>query len=66
MATYVVSYDLLAPGRDYEKLFSYLKSHTRWAHPLESTWVVVSSLSAAGLRDGRSRAMSTRMTKCWW
>lgn len=52
MTTYVVSYDLVAPGRDYKELFEYLKSHDNWAHPLESTWLIVTSLSAVDLRDG--------------
>jgi hypothetical protein len=51
MTTYVVSYDLRAPGRDYKKLFEFLESHTSWAHPLESTWVVVSGRSARQLRE---------------
>ncbi|SKQ48055.1 Uncharacterised protein [Mycobacteroides abscessus subsp. abscessus] len=49
MTTYLVTYDLVAPGRDYKKLFEYLKSHGSWAHPLESTWLIVSSLSALDL-----------------
>jgi len=52
MASYFVSYDLNAPGQDYSRLFHYLKSHDTWWHHLDSTWVVVASLSAAELRDG--------------
>ena len=52
MTSYIVSYDLKAPGKDYATLIEYLKSHTNWWHNLGSTWVVVTDLSAVELRDG--------------
>lgn len=52
MPAYIVSYDLKAPDKDYPKLIEYLKSHTSWWHHLGSTWVVVTDLTAAQLRDG--------------
>lgn len=51
MSTYVVSYDLKAPGKDYDNLIDYLKSLNTWWHHLGSTWVVVTSMSARELRD---------------
>ena len=36
MAIYIVSYDLRAPGRNYEPLYKALKSTGTYAHPLES------------------------------
>lgn len=51
MPTCIVSYDLVAPDKDYAKLTGYLKSHTNWWHYLGSTWVVVTDLTAAQLRD---------------
>lgn len=48
MFNYLVSYDLTGPARDYEKLFSKLRSYA-YAKPLESVWIVSSSLSASGL-----------------
>ncbi len=52
MASFIVSYDLNAPGQQYSELFEYLKSHNNWWHHLDSTWVVVTSLAASELRDG--------------
>jgi len=51
MATYMVSYDLKAPGKDYKELIDYLKSLDNWWHNLGSTWVVVTSMTAVQLRD---------------
>ena len=55
MPTYVVSYDLQAPGKDYAALIDYLKSLDNWWHHLGSTWVIVTSLTAVQLRDGIGR-----------
>lgn len=51
MATYLISYDLNAPGRDYAAVTEYLKSMPKWWHRLDSTWLVVTDLSATALRD---------------
>jgi len=51
MATFIVSYDLRAPGRDYTSLFTAIKSYNRWAHPLESVWAIVTDKSAVDVRD---------------
>lgn len=32
MTTYIVSYDLKAPGKDYAELIDYLKSLDNWWH----------------------------------
>lgn len=51
MATFLVSYDLKAPGRDYQPVWDYLKSvGTHW-HALGSVWFVVTDLTAQQLRD---------------
>ncbi len=48
---YVVSYDLKAPGKDYEKLWDALRA-MKAERILESEWVLRrSSTSATGLRD---------------
>ena len=52
MPTYIVSYDLKAPGKDYGDLIEYLKTMDRWWHNLGSTWVVETDLTAAQLRNG--------------
>lgn len=51
MATYIISYDLRKPGRDYEDLYDAIKSYGAWAHITESTWGVVTTRSAVQVRD---------------
>lgn len=43
MKAYSISYDLKAPGRNYEKLYEAIKSSGKWWHYLESTWMVASN-----------------------
>jgi hypothetical protein len=45
---YQVDYDLRAPGRNYDSLINAIKA-LPWAHPLKSTWVVSTSMSASDL-----------------
>jgi hypothetical protein len=48
----MISYDLKKPGQDYATLIKAIKSISGdWCHPLESTWVVPTSLSAVQVRD---------------
>lgn len=51
MATYIVSYDLRQPDRDYESLYAALKSYGTWARINESLWAVVSSKTAVQVRE---------------
>lgn len=51
MKTYLVTYDLSAPSRNYDDLFKHLKSYGTWAHPVESVWLVVTDRTAAQVRD---------------
>jgi hypothetical protein len=46
MSSYIVTYDLSAPGRNYESLFGYLKSFPYSKHALESSWVIITSKTA--------------------
>jgi len=36
----LVTYDLKAPGKDYNSLYTLLKSAPAWWHYLESTWII--------------------------
>jgi hypothetical protein len=54
MSTYIVTYDLSAPGRDYKRLIDYLKTHS-YAHVVESSWVIKTFKSADTLRDEIAR-----------
>ena len=38
-----ISYDLRAPGRNYQPLYDAIKSYGAWCHALESTWLVVTT-----------------------
>lgn len=41
MKIYLVTYDLLKPGKDYNKLYSAIKSYSGYyLHILESTWLI--------------------------
>ncbi|MDT0116612.1 hypothetical protein Q9R20_06370 [Microbacterium sp. PRF11] len=50
MPTYLVSYDLKAPGRDYEPVWTYLRASTHW-RPLDSVWFIVTDKTAIAVRD---------------
>lgn len=43
MTTYVINYDLITPGKNYEELYKAIKSYGIWAHPLESCWLICTS-----------------------
>jgi hypothetical protein len=50
MPTYIVSYDLTATDKDYDKVIQFLKSRSsHWWHYLGNTWVIVTDLTAADL-----------------
>jgi hypothetical protein len=49
--TNVISYDLNKPGQDYQDLYAEIKRLGSWCHPLDSTWFVVSSLTAETIRN---------------
>lgn len=51
MSTYVISYDLAKPGRNYEELYDEIKSLGAWWHHLQSTWLVSTALTASQIRD---------------
>jgi len=46
MPTYVVSYDLKKPGKNYDDLIEALESYGTYWHHLGSTWCVVSDKTA--------------------
>jgi len=57
MATFLISYDLKQPGRDYEDLYKRIKSYPTWCHPVESTWFVVSESNCEKIRNHLSPAL---------
>ena len=50
MSVFVVSYDLKAPGRNYDRLYEALKKFA-YARPLESFWLIESNGTAGSIRD---------------
>lgn len=46
---YAIDYDLKRPGQNYEALHEAIKSFGAWWHYLDSTWMVDTSLNAAGV-----------------
>jgi hypothetical protein len=51
MRTIQINYDLSAPGRNYGRLYEYLKGFDGWDHLLESLWLVRTHKTAAEVRD---------------
>lgn len=43
---YEISYDLNRPGKDYPDLYAAIKNLGSWCHPVDSTWFIVTDLSA--------------------
>ncbi len=59
MSVYLVSYDLRAPGKDYAPLHAHLKDYPAYAKPLESVWLINTTLSAEDLREAVRSRMDT-------
>lgn len=54
---YLVSYDLIGPNRDYDKIIGKIKTYSSWARVLESVWVIKTDKTATQLRDDLFSAM---------
>lgn len=48
---YIVCYDLCAPGRNYDSLYSALKQYAHWGKLTESAWAIVTSETYVQVRD---------------
>lgn len=51
MNTLMISYDLIAPGRGYEALRTFIESHSSWAKPVESLYLIKTSKTAKELKN---------------
>lgn len=49
--SYIITYDLCAPGRNYESLYAAIKSYGTWGKLTESAWVIVSVHNSVEIRD---------------
>ena len=56
MKAYQISYDL-RKSRDYASLYERIKQYGTYAHVLESSWVIVTTQSAAQVCDDLAQAM---------
>jgi hypothetical protein len=50
MAIYLITYDLKAPGRNYQPVHDYLKRFLN-CKKLESVWLIETTLSTSAIRD---------------
>ena len=57
MATYIVTYDLSTPARNYSQLYERIKSYGTWAQITESSYAVVSGESAVAVREYLAEAL---------
>ncbi|GAB1513890.1 hypothetical protein [Actinophytocola sp. KF-1] len=56
MANILIGYDLNTPGQDYQSLTDRIKElGSGWWHHLDSTWIIVTRLSTADVRDDLKR-----------
>ena len=51
MSSKIISYDLCAPGRNYNTLYNAIKAYGTWARISESTWFVKTSSTCSQIRD---------------
>lgn len=51
MSLLLVTYDLQAPGRNYDDVYTQLKSYDNWWHHIESVWIVVTDKTPSQVRD---------------
>ena len=51
MPTYMVGYDLNAPGKNYGELIEALKGYGTYWHHLDSIWLIVTDRTTSEIRD---------------
>lgn len=51
MSAVLITYDLNKPGQNYALLHEKIKALGTWWHYLDSTWIVVTSLTASQVFD---------------
>lgn len=51
MAVYMIGYDLIKPDKDYTNIINAIQAYGNWWHCLDSTWFVVSDMTAVAIRD---------------
>jgi hypothetical protein len=51
MSALLVGYDLNRPGQNYHELIKFLQSQQNWCHPLDSTWIVLTTKTPSQFVD---------------
>ena len=52
MKTFLITYDLSGPGRNYSALIEAIKRISgTWARPVQSTWIVVGNITPIKIRE---------------
>jgi len=59
MSCYVVAYDLMKSGQNYECLIKKLKAYGTYWHAQGSVWFVVSDQTAVQIRDSLSSCLDS-------
>ena len=59
MTTYIITYDLSAPGRNYDELYKRIRGYKDYAHITESSWAVKTDGTAVDVRDNLAGAMDS-------
>lgn len=51
MNTFIISFDLISPGQDYQAVYDYIERYNDWIKPLQTFYLVHTSKSAGDIRD---------------
>lgn len=51
MNSYIISYDLVTPGRNYQPVYDYMKKFSDQVKPLQTVYLVYTNMQASEIRD---------------
>lgn len=51
MKSFIISYDLIGPNRNYDNLYEAIRAYGTYAKITESLWSISSSSNSASIRD---------------
>ncbi|MCK4295503.1 MAG: SinR family protein [Candidatus Marinimicrobia bacterium] len=51
MNSYLICYDLLRPGQNYDTLIEKIKSLGTWCHAQQSVWIIKTTKNSVQIRD---------------
>lgn len=57
MPSYLVTYDLSAPQRNYDDLIEHLKAYGTYSHSLGSVWLIVTDKTSKEIRDAAAKIL---------